>query len=253
MIYFRILKYLIGKFGLELSRKKSITEFPIELSKPEQDLVQLIFDKQYSMTTINNLFATALACKYIINKGINGDFVECGTYRGGHALLAAGIFKLHNQTRKVWMYDTFEGMTQPEEIDVEVKSDLKAAHFYESYRKDSITNWCYASELEVRNNFKQMDLLNDNIRFIKGDVHLTLLDSVKLPNKIAILRLDTDWYSSTKVELDVLYPLLTHSGVLIIDDYGWWTGSKLATDEYFKNNVVFMNYIDQGARIWTKN
>jgi O-methyltransferase len=240
-------------FGLEIGRKKSITEFPIELSKPEQDLVKLIFDKQYSMTTINNLFATALACKYIINNGINGDFVECGTYRGGHALLAAGIFKLHNQTRKVWIYDTFEGMTQPEEIDVEVKTGLIAAHFYELNRKDSITNWCYASEQEVRNNFKEMDLLNDNIRLIKGDVCLTLLNSAKLPNKISILRLDTDWYSSTKVELEVLYPLLTHSGILIVDDYGWWAGSKLATDEYFKNNVVFMNYIDQGARIWVKN
>jgi O-methyltransferase len=240
-------------FGLEISRKKSITEFPIELSKPEQDLVKLIFDKQYSMTTINNLFATALACKYIINNGINGDFVECGTYRGGHALLAAGIFKLHNQTRKIWIYDTFEGMTQPEEIDVEVKTGLIAAHFYESNRKDLITDWCYASLQEVRNNFKEMDLLNDNIRFIKGDVCLTLLDSAKLPDKIAILRLDTDWYTSTKVELQVLYPLLTHSGILIVDDYGWWKGSKLATDEYFKDKVVFMNYIDQGARSCTKN
>ena len=98
-----------------------------------------------------------------------------------------------------------------------------------------------------------MQLLSDDIKFIKGDVCLTLKESENLPTKIAMLRLDTDWYQSTKIELQVLFPLLAHSRILVVDDYGWWKGSKIATDEYFKNTPVFMSCVDQGARLIVKN
>jgi|694.fasta_scaffold55090_8 O-methyltransferase len=77
------LKELFLKFGFQLSRNNSIIEFPIELSKHERDIVRNIFDMKWTMTSLNNLFATALSCKYILENDMSGDFVECGVYKGG--------------------------------------------------------------------------------------------------------------------------------------------------------------------------
>ena len=160
------LKNLLAVFGLEINRIKTILEFPIELSKQEQELVNHIFEMKYSMTSVNNLLATALACKSIIKNDIAGDFVECGTYRGGHALLAAAIFNLNNSPRKVWLYDTFEGMAQPQEVDVEFKTGVEALQYYNLNKVSASNIWCYASLNEVRDNFKRMPLLSDDIKFI---------------------------------------------------------------------------------------
>lgn len=65
-----------------------------------------------------------------------------------------------------------------------------------------------------------------NIKLIKGDVLKTLLVNDNIPNKISILRLDTDWYKSTIIELEILFPKLVKNGVLIIDDYGDYLGCK---------------------------
>jgi|694.fasta_scaffold55090_7 O-methyltransferase len=170
--------------------------------------------------------------------------------QGGHALLAAAMFDLNKSPRKIYMYDTFEGMTYPSASDTELKTGIKARDYF---NESSDNSWCAASVEEVTNNFLRMNLLSKEIIFIKGDVDITLRNHMNLPNKIAILRLDTDWYSSTKTELETLYPKLVQSGILIIDDYGWWSGSRAATDEFFKNRKPFMSYIDQGARILVKN
>lgn len=86
--------------------------------------------------------------------------------------------------------------------------------------------------------------------FIKGKVEDTIPKT--MPKHIALLRLDTDWYESTKHELLHLYPLLSKSGVLIIDDYGYWAGSKKAVDEYFSKGEMLLNRIDYTSRIAIK-
>jgi hypothetical protein len=73
-----------------------------------------------------------------------------------------------------------------------------------------------------------------------------------LPTSIAILRLDTDWYESTKIELEILYPLLQPGGILIIDDYGYWSGSRKAVDEYFEGKTPFMFQVDSDCRMIVK-
>jgi hypothetical protein len=67
------------------------------------------------------------------------------------------------------------------------------------------------------------------------------------------LRLDTDWYESTKIELEILYPLLEPGGILIIDDYGHFSGARKAVDEYFKNKIPFMFHVDYSCRILIKD
>ena len=76
-----------------------------------------------------------------------------------------------------------------------------------------------------------------------------------MPKEISLLRLDTDWYESTKREMNNLFPLLEENGVLIIDDYGHWAGCKKAIDEYIKENdlCVLLNRIDQTGRISIKS
>lgn len=90
------------------------------------------------------------------------------------------------------------------------------------------------------------------MHFIKGKVEDTLRDERNLPEKIAVLRLDTDWYESTKVELEVLYPRLRPGGVLIIDDYGYWQGARKAVDEYFADRPVLLHRIDHTCRVMVK-
>ena len=113
-------------------------------------------------------------------------------------------------------------------------------------------NWASCSLDKVKQNFKEVKLNIKNIRFIKGKVEDTLKIKKNLPKKLSILRLDTDFYESTKSELQKLYPLLVKGGVLIIDDYGSWLGSKKATDEYFSNKKIFKHYIDHSARMIIK-
>ena len=90
------------------------------------------------------------------------------------------------------------------------------------------------------------------IKFVKGKVEETL--SIYKPEKIALLRLDTDWYESTKTELEELYDNVVSKGVIIIDDYGHWEGCRKAVDEFIKkrNLCVLLNRIDYTGRLIVK-
>lgn len=105
---------------------------------------------------------------------------------------------------------------------------------------------------ETTGNILSTGYPKEKINFVKGLVEETIPQTQI--NKIAILRLDTDWYSSTKFELEHLYPKLVKGGVLIIDDYGHWEGCKKAVDEYFTNNniPIFMMRIDYTGRLIIK-
>jgi hypothetical protein len=129
-------------------------------------------------------------------------------------------------------------MTSPENIDVDV-NDIPAIS-----QMDISVVFAYSSLEEVKNNLQPSQFPKENIIFIEGDVSKTLQDRNNIPEKISLLRLDTDWYQSTKDELEILYPKLSNKGVLIVDDYGHWKGAKKAVDEYFKNMDITISQID---------
>lgn len=193
--------------------------------------------KPHSMTSEERIYELFNSLEYIRINNINGDFVECGVWRGGNVL---GImeyldfYKIYD--RNIWLYDTFNGMTKPDEIDIDFRN-IKASDIFEKIK-------CYCSIDDVNKNLSLSNYPKKNLKYIVGDVNKTLENIVNLPNKISLLRLDTDWYESTKKELEILYPLLINNGVLIVDDYGHWKGSKLAVDEYFTNKTININYID---------
>lgn len=190
------------------------------------DFINIV--KPFTMTSIERITGLYYSLEHIRINKIKGDFVECGVWKGGNVLGILEYLTNHNMTENnVWLYDTFEGMTTPEDIDVDSsgnKGDIKLAEVL-----------CYSSLEEVKNILSVSTYPKDKIKFIKGDVCETLKININIPKNISLLRLDTDWYKSTKEELEVLYPLLSVNGILIVDDYGHWKGSKIAVDEYFNN------------------
>ncbi|WP_460204269.1 TylF/MycF/NovP-related O-methyltransferase [Scytonema sp. NUACC21] len=186
--------------------------------------------KPYTMTSVEALFALYTAMNYVLDRNIPGDIVECGVWRGGSALLAALILKARNVSdRKLYLYDTFQGMPTPTEFDVD-KYGRTGFEMMEQYGDD--IGWCYALLEEVQAAFSVHNF-DFEIDFIQGDV-IETLEKIK-PETISVLRLDTDWYESTAAEFQHLYPRLSTGGVLIVDDYGCWAGSRKATDDYFRD------------------
>ena len=173
--------------------------------------------------------------------------VVCG---GGNVILAAKIFQFYGRNNKVWAFDTFEGMTKPRSID------------FSSFEGSALETWtsitsagdasCESSLSEVVNNFRMFNINLDLVVFVKGKVEDTLIGR-ELPEEISILRLDTDWYDSTRVELAILYPLVKNGGIVMFDDYGYWGGHAKAIDEYFQDSKPFLIKIDDVCRMMIKH
>lgn len=215
------------------------------------DLVDFV--KPYTRTSPERVFSLIQAINYIEKNNIEGDVVECGVWRGGSMMAAAKcLINNDNLERTLYLYDTFEGMTESSEKDISFKGKKASEYLNNSNKLDPLSVWCFASLDDVKKNIKLTNYPDTKIKYVKGKVEETI-PSI-LPEKIAILRLDTDWYESTKHELVHLFPKLVKGGILIIDDYGHWQGAKLATDEYLEENKIeiFLNRIDYTCRIGVK-
>ncbi len=208
--------------------------------------------KTFTLTSKQRMYALYKSVEYIIRTNIPGSFVECGVWRGGSAMLIAHtLLELNTTNRKIYLYDTFEGMTRPTGYDYRMSNnEIRAHDQWGKEQKEDRTKWCYASLPEVRNNMALTKYPENNVVFVKGRVEETIPGIT--PPEIAILRLDTDWYESTRHELIHLFPLLSKNGVLIIDDYGYWAGAKKAVDEYFSEGHILLNRIDNAGRIGIK-
>jgi hypothetical protein len=185
--------------------------------------------RPYTMTSNEKLFGLIQATRYIVGHHIPGDVVECGVWRGGsmHAV-ARTLLEAGDTSRELYLFDTFEGMTEPTELDV--RRDGKAAADLLAAQDKSTFVWALASLDDVQAGLAQVAYPEDRLHYVVGKVEHTVPG--ELPERISILRLDTDWYESTKHELEHAYSRLSPGGVLIIDDYAHWAGSKKATDEF---------------------
>jgi O-methyltransferase len=220
----------------------------------DEDIISLIKGlKPYTMTSAERLFALVEAVKYVVKSNIAGSIVECGVWRGGSMMaVARTLQKLGKSDIDLYLYDTYKGMTEPTSADISSKGKSAPREYKRMKRKDDSTEWCFASLEEVQRNLFSTGYLQDHLKFIGGKVEDTIPDFA--PDSISILRLDTDWYESTKHELIHLFPRLSVGGVLIIDDYGYWQGSKKALDEYLTDNNInlLLNRIDNTGRIAVK-
>jgi hypothetical protein len=225
-------------------------EFPPEANSFQQAIISNA--SKYSMTGITRMWTLTQAFKYVHENGILGDYVECGVWRGGNLILLSALQDQIGESRSIFGFDTFSGMTAPAEIDRDHMGQSASEIMASTPKIDGEHSiHAFASLQLVKANLSENN--SKNIKLIQGDVAETLIDSKNLPEKIAILRLDTDWYESTKIELEILYPLLEPGGVLIIDDYGHFEGAKKAVDEYFHDSKPWMQYVDYSCRLIIKH
>lgn len=213
----------------------------------------------YTLTSRQRRYALVQAVQYLVRRGVPGAFVECGVWRGGSALaMLMALQRERTDDRELWLYDTFEGMTAPSERD-RSPFDAPARRTWDIAVASGRKAWQHLFEPQDFSLDKVRALLEgtgyprQHLKFVAGDLMQTL--PAQAPGRIALLRLDTDWYESTRHELEHLYPRLSPGGVLIIDDYGHWQGCRDAVDEYFArpgNGPVLLNRIDYTCRIVIK-
>ncbi len=208
---------------------------------------------RYTVTSPEKLYSLIQAVRYIVQHEIPGDIVECGVWKGGSMMAAAYTLLQAGQTnRQLYLYDTFDGMPRPSEKDVRFDG-AKADEEFEQRRITEVSStWANASLEDV---WEAMGLTGYPVAYIhliKGRVEDTL--PKKAPERVALLRLDTDWYESTRHELIHLFPRLSSGGVVILDDYGHWLGARKAVDEYINDNQIrlLLNRVDYSARIGVK-
>ena len=204
----------------------------------------------FTMTSPERIFALVEAVAYVCENNIAGDFVECGVWKGGSsAAIAKTLVHLGQTQRTLWMYDTFDGMSAPTDSDVDFLGQTADTLLDQQDVADAASVWCRSPLEEVKETMSQTGYPMEYIQFIQGKVEETLPQQA--PKCVSLLRLDTDWYESTRCELEILFPCLQAGGVLIIDDYGHWQGCRKAVDEYFQQQKIAMmlNRIDYTGRI----
>lgn len=212
----------------------------------------------YSIAGVPRLLAVVDAVRYCIARGIEGPFAECGVWRGGAVLaMALTLQELGQQTREIYLYDTFEGMTPPTEADVS-GLDRPALETWQDAARSQRRAWPELFDPGVFNEDSVRALLlntgypHDLLHFVRGPVEQTV--PAQAPARLALLRLDTDWYESTRHELEHLFPRLAPGGVLMIDDYGHWEGARRAVDEYFASEhpPLLLSRVDYTGRVAVK-
>ena len=251
----RLFKAALGSLGYRIVRKTptQTAAFPPDFTPQEQEVWRSI--EPYTMTSKERVVSLIRAVQYVERNRIPGAFVECGVWRGGsmmavaRTLLAAGT-----SDRELFLFDTYRGMSQATDVDVDLFRRSAAPVLAELRKRpveEQIENELVAQcPLEiVRANVTSTGYPQDKLHFVEGRVEDTIPKYA--PSNVALLRLDTDWYESTRHELIHLFPRLSSRGILIIDDYGHWQGARLAVDEYFERTreQVFLSRIDYTGRI----
>lgn len=189
------------------------------------------------LTSLQRCVETALT------DNVPGDLVECGVWRGGASILMRAVLHAYgDETRRVWLADSFEGLPRPD------TENYKADKWMRFFVSSPILA---VSESEVRENFERYGLLDDQVRFLPGWFKDTLHDAPI--DRIAVLRLDGDLYESTIQALDGLYPRLSPGGFCIIDDYVLRPCRRAVADYRAKHGISEeIVDIDGTGALWRK-
>lgn len=233
--------HLLAPLRSRKRRLKRARQFRYQLrmlDDPAQRIVLRVRD--YTLLGPEKLFGLIQATRYVAKHRIEGAIVECGVWRGGAVM--ASVLALHDlgvSDRTFYLYDTFNGMSAPTERDFSLRDEEHAIDTFEQTRTgpDS-ADWCRAGLEDVRRNLATLPYDPRRFVLVEGKVEETI--PATLPDRIAILRLDTDWYESTRHEMEHLMPRLVPRGVLIVDDYFRWAGNREAVDAYLEREGIAM-------------
>lgn len=225
---------------------------------PFNDLIKLkklkLFFKvhPYTMVSYHGLSNTYELARIAERNNIQGCFIECGVWRGGCAAVMAHVVHKAGSNRKVHLFDSFEGLPEP------IEKDGAKAIMYAENRvggKLSSIGKCVARREDVEYLFfTLLKMKRENIAIHQGWFQDTIPGIKEEIGPVALLRLDCDWYESTKVCLDCLYDNVVSGGFVIIDDYNAWDGCKIAVDKFSKSrkDTIEMIPIDQTAVYFQK-
>lgn len=245
----QLIKATLHRAGYVLMNVQRPTDaesvLPPDFSEADKSLYLKV--RPYTLTTPARVFMLARSLEYLSRNGIGGAVVECGVFKGGSMMAAAYTLSGLKDFRDLYLYDTFEGMTAPTDEDGDW-----AKRVWEQHQRAGHNEWVYSPLEEVKKNIASTGYPSDLLHFIKGKVEDTIPG--QMPEQVALLRLDTDFYSSTRHELLHLFPRLAKGGVLIIDDYGSFRGSRQATDEFMAEQKLpmLLSRIDADSRLVIK-
>jgi len=241
------------RMGFDVQRVDTRNDgFPLDASAEDRRILAQI--APFTMTSQARQLSLIQATRHIVRSGLQGCVVECGVWRGGSAMaVALTLMQECAGTRDLVLFDTFDGMTQPAEIDRRGDGTPAAALLQADAARQSEV-WAVADLDDVQHNLRTTGYPAQHLHYVKGDVQATL-PSQAPTGPIALLRLDTDWYASTRHELLHLYPLLVQGGMLIIDDYGDWQGARRAVDEFVAGlpGRPYLHRIDDTGRLLVKD
>ncbi|MAG63051.1 macrocin O-methyltransferase [Candidatus Woesearchaeota archaeon] len=241
----RALSWVTRKFGFELV-SHSGDGLPEDFDEGHRRVIGAV--RAHTMTSPERLFGLIEGVRYVIRHDLPGAFVECGVYKGGSMMaVALTLMELGVTDRDLYLYDTFEGMPEPTAEDVDLHGTPASEHF-ERLGGD----WLACSEERVKEALLATGYPPERVHFVPGKVEDTIPGTV--PDQVALLRLDTDWYASTLHEMRELWPLLATGGVLIVDDYGHFAGARQAVDEYLEQagERVLLGRLDYTGRMCVK-
>jgi hypothetical protein len=227
------------------------TPIPHHFDDRLRELVKRV--RRDTLTSAERIAAVSDATAYVADAGIEGAFVECGVWRGG-SMMAVALTLLERgiTDRDLYLFDTFSGMTEPSSEDTASPYDGYSPHRRWRRHRALGREWAGVPAEVVRERVESTGYPAERIHLVEGMVEDTLPASA--PERVALLRLDTDWYASTKHELVELYPRLSAGGVLIVDDYGHYEGARQAVDEYFseRGEPLLLSRIDYTGRMAVK-
>lgn len=241
-------KRVLQSLGLDIARSRALLQ---DLDPVARATIETALP--YTMTSAERLASLCEAVRYIVASGIPGDMVECGVWRGGSMMaIAKTLLQAGDSSRGLYLFDTFEGMPPPTPLDVTADGENAAALMQKQKRGDPRSVWCVASLTDVQRTMELTGYPPELIHYVKGKVEETIPSAA--PSQISVLRLDTDWYESTRHELEHLYHRLSVGGVLILDDYGHWAGARKAVDDYIREHglPLLLHRVDYTGRIAVK-
>ena len=177
--------------------------------------------REYTMLDIPRLAFLYRLTKKADSTKLPGNIVECGVANGGSAAILAYASRGSSMKRKIWLFDSFQGMPKPTEEDGKRAFD----QFHEG--------WLKGDPVRVNQIFQELKIPLKNIRIVKGWFQDTFI-TVDV-GRIALLHIDADWYESVKLCLHQFYDSVVVGGAIVLDDYGCWEGCRAATNEFLKD------------------
>ena len=201
--------------------------------------------RKYSQLNSQRLSKLYNLAKEIEKKRIRGAFVECGVWKGGSCAVMAFVSHKAESERKIWLFDSFEGMPEPREIDGKLVRQWVGGALSGRLIPTGLN---FASSEEVSKLlFENFNFSRENIVIKKGWLQNTLPASELEIGDIALLHIDVDWYESTKICLDYLYDNIVPGGYLILDDYNFFEGCKIAVDTFIRERDLKIRLLRSDA------